>query len=145
MDFNQSWVIDATWNPSFGWWGQRSIKVKGHMRSSYKIDWKCEIVSVKSDLNQTWFIDMWTFICLRSQRPCTKVKGHLRSSCKMLKMWEKFKSDLNQTCWYNMETFICLCGIRSQIKVKGHLKWTCKITWSKFGLICILEDQLDLP
>ena len=45
-----------------------------------------------------------------------------------------------------METFICSCGQRSQIKVKGHQRSTCKITWKcKFGLICILEDQLELP
>ena len=35
---------------------------------------------------------------------------------------------------------------RSQIKVKGHLRSTCTITWKcKFGLICILKDQLELP
>ena len=53
--------------------------------------------------------------------------------------FEKLKSDLNST-------FICSCGQRSQIKVKGHLRSTCKIIWKcKFGLICILEDQLELP
>ena len=52
----------------------------------------------------------------------------------------------NLVYWYNMETFICSCGQRSQIKVKGHLRSICKITWKcKFGLICILEDQLELP
>ena len=60
-----------------------------------------------------------------------------------LKSWSLIWTILGY--WYNMETFICSCGQRSQIKVKGHLRSTCKITWkSKFGLICILQDQLEL-
>ena len=62
MDFNQSWVIDATWEPSF------VDEVKGHISRS-KVIWgqfvsQAENVKVasfeklKSDLNQTWFIDI---------------------------------------------------------------------------------------
>ena len=62
MDFNQSWVIDATWEPSF------VDDVKGHISRSNVI-WgqvvrKAENVKMtsfeklKSDLNQTWFIDI---------------------------------------------------------------------------------------
>ena len=71
------------------WWGQRSyIKVKGHLRSSYKIGWKCENgliwkVEVRFEPNLVYWYNMWTFICSCSQRSCTKVKGHLRSSCKI--------------------------------------------------------------
>ena len=66
------------------WWGQRShIKVKGHLRSSCKIGWKCENGLIwkvaKSDWNQTWFIDI---ICepsyVHAIKGHTKVKGHLR-------------------------------------------------------------------
>ena len=93
-----------------------------------------------------------TFICLCSQRSCTKVRGHLRSSCKIGWKCENgliWKVEVlfepNLVYWYNMETFICSCSQRSQIKIKGHLRSTCKITWKcKFGLICILEHQLEL-
>ena len=63
-------------------------------------------------------------------------------------LFEKLKSDLNQTLFIDM---ICEFSYdhvvkSSQIKVKGHLRSTCKITWKcKFGLIYILEDQLELP
>ena len=53
---------------------------------------------------------MWTFICSCSQRSCTKVKGHLRSSCKIgwkcengliwkVEVW----FEPNFIYWYNME------------------------------------------
>ena len=67
MDFNQSWVIDATWEPSF------VDEVKGYISRS-KVIWgqvvRCENESetenvkvasfekLKSDWNQTWFIDI---------------------------------------------------------------------------------------
>ena len=37
MDRLQTYVVHATWEPSLFWQGQRShIKVKGHLRSSFK-------------------------------------------------------------------------------------------------------------
>ena len=129
-------------NPHF-WWGQRSyIKVKGHLRSSCKICWKCENgliwkVKVWFEPNLVYWYHMWTFICSCSQRSCTKVNCHLRSCCK--KGWKcengliwkvEVRFEPNLVYWYNMKTFICLCVHRSQIKVKGHLRSTCKITWN---------------
>ena len=107
MDFNQCWVIDATWEPSFVDVVKGHIKVKGYLRSSCKIGWKCENgliwkVEVQFEPSLIYWYNMWTFICSFSQSLCTKVKGHLKSSCK--------------------------------------ITWKCK-----FGLICILEDQLELP
>ena len=122
------------------WWGQRSyIKVKGHLRSSCNIGWKCENgfiwkVEVRFEPNLVYWYDMWTFIWSCSQRSCTKVTGHLRSSCKIgwkcengliLKVEVWFEPNL--VYWYNMETFICSCGQMSQVNVKGHLRSTCKI------------------
>ena len=71
------------------WWGQRlHIKVKGHLRSSCKIGWKCENgliwkVEVRLEPNLVYWQSMGTFICSCGQRSYTKVKGHLRSSCKI--------------------------------------------------------------
>ena len=88
MDFNQSWVIDATWEPSFVDEVKGHIKVKGHLRSSCMIGWKCENgliwkVEVWFEPNLVYWYNMWSFICSCSQRSCTKVKGHLRLSCKI--------------------------------------------------------------
>ena len=42
MDFNQKWVIDATWEPLFVDEVKGHIKATGHLRSSCKIGWKYE-------------------------------------------------------------------------------------------------------
>ena len=69
--------------------GQRSYtKVKDHLRSSCKIDWKCEngLIwkdEVRLEPNLVYWYNMWTFICSWGQRSYTKVKGYLRSSCKI--------------------------------------------------------------
>ena len=115
------------------WWGQSSyIKVKGHLRSSCKVGWKCENdliwkVEVRFKPNLVYWYNMWPFICSCSQRSCTKVKGHLRSSCKIGwkcengLIWKvEVRFEPNLFYWY-METFICSCDQRSQIKVKSHL------------------------
>ena len=120
------------------WWGQRSyIKVKGHLRSSCKIGWKCENglifkVEVQFESNLVYWYNIWTFICSCSQRSCTKIIGHLRSSCKigwkcengLIWKVEVWWFELYLVYWYNMETFICSCSQRSQSKVKGHLMLT---------------------
>ena len=60
---------------------------------------------------------MGTFICSWGQMSYTKVKGHLRSSCKIdwkcengliWKVEARFQPNL--VYWYNMGTFICSCG-----------------------------------
>ena len=139
------------------WWGQRShIKVIGHLRSKCKIGWKCESgliwkVEVRLEPNLVYWYNMGTFICSCSQRSYTKVKGHLRWSCKKgwkcengltwkVEVW--FEPNVVDIIWEPLYVHVVK---RSQIKVKGHLRSTCKITWNcKFGLICILEDQLAL-
>ena len=61
MDFNTSWVIYATWEPSF------VDEVRGHIS---KVIWGqvvrlvenvkvASFENLKSDGNQTWFIDTW--------------------------------------------------------------------------------------
>ena len=117
MDFNQSWVIDATREPSF------VDEVKCHIsrskviwvRWSCKIGWKCEIgliwkVEVRLEPNLVQGYNMGIFICSCGQRSYTKVKGHLRSSCKI--GW-KCKNDLIWTVevWFEpnlvyMGTFV---------------------------------------
>ena len=60
MDFNQSWAIDSTWEPLFVDEVKGHIKIKGHLRSSCKKS-RIEVASfekLKSDWNQTWFIDI---------------------------------------------------------------------------------------
>ena len=141
MDFNQSWVIEwCNMGTIICWWGQRShVKVKGHLRSSCKIHvgWKCESglnwkVEVRLEPNLVYWYNMGTFICSCCQRSYTKVKGHLRSSCKIGwkckngLIWKvEVQFELNLVYWYNMETFICLCGQRSYTKIKGHLRSSC--------------------
>ena len=39
-DWNQTWFIDKIWEPSYV--HAVHTKVKGHLRSGCKIDWKCE-------------------------------------------------------------------------------------------------------
>ena len=70
------------------------------------------------------------------QRSHIKVKGHLRSSCKI--GW-KCESDLiwkvevrlepNLVYWYNMGPIVCSCSQRSQMKVKSPVRPMCKISW----------------
>ena len=87
--------------------------------------------------------NMGTLICWSCQRSYIKVKGHLRSSCKI--GW-KCKSGLiwkvevrlepNLVYWYNMGTFICSCSQRSYTKVSGHLRSSFKMGWKcENGLI----------
>ena len=71
---------------TFIWsWGQRShTMVKGHLRSSCKIGWKCENcliwkVEVCLEPNLVYWYNMGTFVCSCGQRSQIKVKGHLRS------------------------------------------------------------------
>ena len=71
------------------WWVQRShIMVKGHLRSSWKMGWKCESgliwkVEVRFEPNLVYWQNMGTFVCSCGQRSQIKVKGHLRSTCKI--------------------------------------------------------------
>ena len=156
MDFNQSW-IRCNLGTLICWCSQRShIKVKGHLRSSCKIGWKCEsglTWKVESDWNQTWFIDiMGTFTDIHA------VKGHISRS-KVIWGQVRQAENVNMASFVKLEVrfeqtwFVDIIREpsyvhvvkRSQIKVKGHLRSTCKITWKcKFGLICILEDKLEL-
>ena len=103
---------------------------------------------LKSDWNQTWFIYIiWELSYVHA------VKGHLRSSCKIGwkcendRIW-KVKSDFEPNSVIDI-----ICEPSYVHAVKGYVSrskviWgqVCKITWKcKFGLICILEDQLELP
>ena len=115
---------------------------------SCKIGWKCEngliwIVEVRFEPHLVYLYNMETSICSCSQRSCTKVKGHLRSSCKIgwkyengliWKLEVRFESHL--VYWCNVETSTCSCSQRSCTKVKGHLRSSCKIGWKyENGLI----------
>ena len=92
--------------------------------------------------------NMGTLICWWGQRSHIKVKGHLKSSCKVglkCKIHLIWKVEVwNQTWFIDVGTFPCSRRQRSQMKVKGHVKLNCKIAWKcKIWLICILEDQLE--
>ena len=134
------------------------IKVKGNLRSSYKIGWKCESgliwkVEVGLEPNLVYWYNIGTVICSCGQRSYTKVKDHLRSrfkigwKCENGLIWKvKVRFELILVIDIIWEPSYVYVVKGSQIKVKGHLRSTCKITWKcKFGLICILEDQLELP
>ena len=141
------------------WWGQRShIKVKGHLRSSCKIGWKCESgsgliwkVEVRVEPNLVYWYIMGPFVCSCSQRSYIKVKGHQRSSykmgwkCKIHLIWKvEVRLEPNLVYWYKVGTFTLSWGQRSQMKVKGHVRSICKIVWKcKIWFICVLEDQLE--
>ena len=83
---HQTWVKDAIGVPSY------VNEVKGHVQgqrlSEVKLSGKCwfslfgsSLKSRKSDWNQTWVKDtMRVSLYVRSQRSCTKVKGHLGST-----------------------------------------------------------------
>ena len=110
MDFNQSWVIKTTREPS-------CVKVaKGHIPRSKSSDVKMkaenvkmvsfEKVKVRSEPNLVYKYNMGCFACSCSQNSYTKVKGYQRSSCKMglnltvkFTTFEKLKFDCNQT-WF---------------------------------------------
>ena len=93
---------------------------------------------------------MGTLICWWGQKPHIKVKGHLRSSCKM--GW-KYESGLtwkvevglepNLVYWYNMGPFVCSCGQRSYTKVKRHQRSSCKMG-SKCKIYLIWKVQVRL-
>ena len=116
-------------------WGQRShTKVKGHMRSSCKIGWKCQFgliwkVEVRLEPNLVYGYNIRTLICSWGQRSHTKVKGHLKLSCKIGwkcqfgLIWKgEVRLEPNLVCGYIMGTLICWWGQRSHIKVKGHMR-----------------------
>ena len=149
MDFNQSWVIDATWESWF------VDEVKGHISRFKRIGWKCESgliykVDVQLEPNLACWYNMGPFVCSCIQRSYMKVKGHQRSSCKIGSkckihlIWRvEVGLEPNLVYWYNVRTFTCSWGQRSQMKVKGHVRLICKIAWKcKIWLICILEDHV---
>ena len=78
IDFNKRWwFVDEV---------KGHIKVKGHLKSSCKIGWKCENgliwkVEVQLEPNLVYWYNMLTIWCSCCQRSHTKVKGHLRPSC----------------------------------------------------------------
>ena len=114
---------------------------------------------LKCENGLVWKVEAWfepnlvywhntgTFICSCSQRSYTKVKGHLRSSCKIGLKWEngliwkvEVQLEPNLVYWYNMGIFIFSYGQRSYTKVKGHLKSSCRIGWKcENGLIWKVE------
>ena len=125
---------------------------------STKLGHRCNmgtlICLLKSDWNQTWFIDtIWDPLyahAIKGHIVYTKVKGHQRSSCKMgskCKIHLIWKVEVwlepNLVYLYNVGTFTISRDQRSQMKVKGHVRSICKIAWKcQIWLICILEDQL---
>ena len=119
---------------------QRSYtKVRGRLRSSCKMGWKCKIHLIwklKSYWNQTWFIDiMW------EPSYTHEVKCHITRSkvtwgqVVRLKIWncltwkDKVWLEPNLVYGCTMGTFICSWRQQSQIKVKDHLRSTFKIVW----------------
>ena len=78
VDFNLSWVIDATWEPAFDE-VKGHIHFKGHLRSSCKIGRKCKSgliwkVEVRLEPNLVYWYNMGPFVCSYGQRSYTKVK-----------------------------------------------------------------------
>ena len=78
VDFNQNWVIDTTWGPSF------VDKVKVHLRTScIKIGWKCESVPILKKFFLFIYFDTlyWTlcmFMWSKVNIPrSTVIKGHI--------------------------------------------------------------------
>ena len=122
MDFNQRWVIDATWEPKSVDEVKGHIKVKGHLRSSWS--WNCESeliwkieVQLEPNLVYWWYVG--PFLCLCSQRSHIKVKCPLRSNyniswnCESGLIW-KIEVWLEPILVYcNVGPFVCLC--------KGHI------------------------
>ena len=95
-------------------------------------------------------------VIYQGQRSYTKVKGHLRSSCRIGwkcesgLIWKvEVRLEPNLVCWYNMGTFKCSCGQRSyqgqrssEVKLQDRLnmwKWSHLKSWSliwiKLGLL----------
>ena len=93
------WKVEVWFEPDLVYWynmwaficscSQKSCtKVKGHLRPSCEIGWKCEKsliwkVEVWFEPNLVYWYNMETFICSCSQRSQIKVKGHLWSTCKI--------------------------------------------------------------
>ena len=145
------------------WWGQRShIKVKGHLRSSCSIGWKCKSgliwkIEVWLEPNLVYLYNMGTFICSCGQRSYTKVKGHLRSSCKIgLKcenglIWKvEVRFEPNLVYWYNMGIFICSCSqnVKSRSKVTsglGTAKYFSKFQNNQFFVLWRYSFEINTP
>ena len=51
MDFNESGIIDATWEPTF------VDEVKGHIMITNHVKFLVSFEKLMSDLDQTWVID----------------------------------------------------------------------------------------
>ena len=90
-DWKKTWFTDTKWWPLVSsYCSQMSYtKVKGYQRSSCKINSNCKIhliwkveVHLEPNLGYWYNVGIWT--CLWSQRSQMKVKGHLRSICKMV-------------------------------------------------------------
>ena len=130
----------------FTYQGQRSSRSSCKMWK-WKWDWKCESgliwkVEVRLEPNLVYWYYMETFLCSCGQRSYTKVKGHLRSSCKIgwnVKMasFEKLKSDLNPNLAYgNLHMFM---------RSKGH-KSKSKVIWGQvFFLPYMLTISSNIP
>ena len=101
------------------WWGQRShIKVKGYLRSRFKIGWKCESsliykVEVQLEPNLSLLIHYGTLCVLiqseviyQGQRS-SEIKARLAEN-EQFKSFEKFKAQSKPNLAYIDRTFTCL-------------------------------------
>ena len=111
------------------WWDQTShIKGKGHLRSSCKIGWKCEIwPQLKSPTVTTLGIyHVATVTCAWGERSKMKVKGHKMSICKIT-----WKYKIWHTCIYLRTTQnhgdpnTCRIKVRCQFasSTNCHSRW----------------------
>ena len=120
------------------WWGERShIKVKGHLRSSCKIGWKCKsglIWKIEDRLEPTWFIDtLWGLLyahVVKGHKPRSKViRGQVVDGLRVkFTSFEKLRSNWNQT-WFIDKVWDCLNVhlVKGHTKVKGHQWSSCKM------------------
>ena len=124
------WKVEVVLKPNLVYWYnmgpfvcwccQRSYtKVKGHQRLIFKIGSKAKFASLKKKLevwlkpNLVYWYNVGTFTCSWGQRSQKKVKGHVRSICKVApkcQIWLIWILDQLKPCDPNR------CGI----KVKCH-------------------------
>ena len=109
-----------------------------------------------SNFHMLWWMghrcNMGTLICWWGQRLHIKVKGHLRSNCKIGGKCESgliWKVEVllepNMVNWYIIWPFVCSCGHRSYTKVKGNQRSHCKMgPKCKIHLIWKVEVRLEL-
>ena len=110
----------SAWEPSFVDEVKGHIKVKGHLRSSCMIGWKCESdliwkVEVRLEPNLVYWYNMGTFLCSCGQKVTNQGQGssevNLQDNLKIMhKNFQLFS-------WFQCFLYRCQCFYCSNLNI----------------------------